>query len=169
MLGLYKQFPPNVHKTAHYATSISNKRLQQTLIQVLHKINNETYRLEDIAPPSLLNCMVVFECGIAETDSFHYLDEEETNKVLETIRKKPLQIIDLFCSLRFYKMQSEKRISLRFDYYMIRFAFSQNLMRIQFFHERGPRHMAPEDIASFMVDKINGSFSRKVLKPFKSS
>ena len=165
MLGLYENFPKTVHKTASFATSISNKRLQQALIQTFQKINNKNFNLEEIANPSVPQCTVILEFGIAEANNFNYLNTEETNKMLKIIQKKPLQVMDFFCALRYYKMQNGKKTPLRFDYYMIRFIFNKDSMEIQIFHERGPRYTSPEDITDFIGGKINERFSKKILKP----
>jgi len=167
MLGLYENFPKTIHKTASFATSISNKRLQQALIQTLQQTNTKNFNLEEIANPSVPQCTVILEFGIAEANNFNYLDMEETNKVLKVIRKNPLQIMDFFCALRYYKIQNEKKTSLKFDYYMIRFIFNKNSITMQIFHERGPRYISPEDIANFVANKIDETFSKKILKTIK--
>lgn len=167
MLGVYEQFPLNVHKIKTFATSIPTKKLQQTLMRTLYKINNEDFKLEDIALPSLPQCKVILEFGIAEANSFNYLDEEETNKGLKAIRKKPFPVLDFFCALRYYKINNERKTSLKFDYYMIRLIFNKNLMEMQVFHEKGPRYASPEDIANFITDKTNETFSKKALKAFE--
>ena len=167
MLGLYENFPKTIHKTASFATSISNKRLQQALIQTLQQTNTKNFNLEEIANPSVPQCTVILEFGIAEANNFNYVDMEETNKVLKVIRKNPLQIMDFFCALRYYKIQNEKKTSLRFDYYMIRFIFNKNSITMQIFHERGPRYISPEDIANFVANKIDEAFSKKILKIIK--
>jgi len=164
MLGYYDNFPENIHKVASFSTSTSKKRLQQALIQVLCKINSETFTLEDVAHPSIPQCKVIFEFGIAEANSFNYLDSEEKSRVIKNIRKKPFQIMDFLCAMRYYKMQNEKKTPLRFDYYMLRFTFNKKLAEIQVFHERGPRHITPEDAVNFVANKINEAFSKKVLK-----
>lgn len=167
MLGLYENFPKAVHKTASFATSVSNKRLQQALIQTFQKINKENFNLERIANPSVPQCTVILEFGIAEANNFNYLDDKETNKALEAIQKKPFQLMDFFCALRYYKMQDGKKTSLRFDYYMMRFTFNRDSMEIQIYHERGPRYISPEDVANFIVDKINETSSKKILKALR--
>jgi hypothetical protein len=169
MLGFYENFPKNVHKTARFATPISTKRLQQTLVQVFQGINSKTFNLEDVADPSVHQCTVMFEFGIAEVNNFNYIDSEETTKALEVINKKPLQIMDFFCAIRYYKTQNERKIPLRFDYYMIRFVFNKNSIETQVFHERGPRYISPEDIVNLVVDKINETFSKKMLKALETS
>jgi len=167
MLGFYENFPENVHKTARFATSISNKRLQKTLMRMLHDINSKTFNLEDVAEPSIPQCTIIFEFGIAEVNNFNYLDNEETNRVLKVVQKKPFQIMDFFCALRYYKIQNKKKTPLKFDYYMFRFTFNKDSMEMHIFHERGPRYVLPEDIANFLANKINDTFSKKILKAIR--
>jgi hypothetical protein len=169
MLGTYENFPKNVHKTAHFTVSSSNKRLQQTLIQTFRKANSETFNLENIADPSVPQCSAILEFGIAEANNFNYLDDDETNKAIRIIQRKPFQLVDFFCAIRYYKIQKEKKTPLKFDYYMIRFIFNKNSMNVQIFHERGPRYTSPEDIANFVLKKINEASSRKILTMFKLS
>jgi len=164
VLGLYENFPKTIHKTASFSISVSNKRLQQALIQTLQKINKENFNLEEIANPSVPQCTVILEFGIAEANNFNYLDDKETNKALEVIQKKPFQLMDFFCALRYYKMQNGKKTPLRFDYYMMRFTFNRDSMEIQIYHERGPRYISPEDVANFIVNKIDETSSKKILK-----
>ncbi|MGQ9530885.1 MAG: hypothetical protein ACUVQX_04920 [Candidatus Bathycorpusculaceae bacterium] len=169
MLGIYTNFPENVHKTSFATSIISNKKLQQTLIHIFKEINAKSFRLEEIADPSIPQCTAIFEFGIAEADAFNFLNDEETGKVLKAINKKPFQLMDFFCAIRYYKTQNEEKKPLRFDYYMIRFTFNKKYVELHVFHERGPRYVSPEDIINFILDKINGAFSRKILKIFQSS
>ncbi len=164
MLGVYENFPENIHKLTDFVISTSTKRFQQTLIQLLNEANNKTFDLEDVTEPAIPQCTVTLEFGIAEANNFNYLDKEETNKILRAIYKKILQTIDFYCVLKYYKTQKDKKIPLRFDYYMIRFTFNKNLVRMQIFHERGPRYTSPEDITKFVFNGINRIFSRKMLK-----
>ncbi|MEM3596537.1 MAG: hypothetical protein QXJ53_00165 [Candidatus Bathyarchaeia archaeon] len=144
---------------------MSSKRLQQTLIHALSKINGKSLRLEEIADPSIPQCTVLFEFGIAEANSFTYLDNAETEKALKAINRRLFQVIDLYCAVRYYKWQNERKTPLKFDYYMIRFLFGKKIFETLVFHEKGPRYVAPNDIINFIANRINGEFSRKVLKP----
>ncbi|MGB9714520.1 MAG: hypothetical protein ACPLZC_06035 [Candidatus Bathyarchaeales archaeon] len=170
MLGFYEGFPANVHKTAVFTTLTSSKRLQEQIIRLFHELNANAFNLEDVAAPSIPQCTVIFEFGIAETNSFNYLDNEEVAKVLETIHKKPLQIMDFFCVIRYYKETAEeKKKPLKFDYYILRFLFNKNTVEILIFHEKGPRYVSPEEIIAFLTNKINEASSKKVLRVLESS
>jgi hypothetical protein len=164
MLGRYENFPENIHRIESFASALSSKKLQQKIIQVLRETNRKTFSFEEIAHPTIPKCTILFEVGIADAKSFNYIDEEETNKVLNALKKEPFRVMDFFCAIRYYKAKTEKKTPLKFDYYMIRVAFSKDTMEIRVFHERGPRYVSPEDIVAFLVNKVNGATGRKILK-----
>lgn len=164
MLGFYDNFPLNIHKTESFSTTFSNKKLQQRLMRVLRDINRKTFSFEEVAYPTVPNCIIIFEIGLADAESFNYIDEEETKKVFSALGKAPFQVMDFFCAIRYHKSLGEKKKSLKFDYYMMRTVFGKNVMEIQVFHERGPRYLSPEDILPFLIKKINETSARKILK-----
>jgi hypothetical protein len=163
MLGFYENFPANIHRIENFATPLSSKRLQQRLIQALHDINRRTFSFEEIAFPTVPECTIIFEAGLAEAKGFNYIDEEEKRKVLSALRKKTFQTMDFFCAIRYYKGTAENKIPLKFDYYLLRFVFGKNSVEIQVFHERGPRYISPEDIVTFLVNEVNKT-TRRTLK-----
>ena len=163
MLGSYDNFPVNIHRTEKFTSALSNRVLQQKLIQVFREINSKTFSFDEIVHPTLPDSTIIFEMGLAEGNSFNYIDKKETKKVCSALRKDALRMIDLFCAIRYYKGNLEKKTPLRFDYYMIRMAFSGNTVEIQVFHERGPRYLSPEDITSFLVNETNKTSERKTL------
>ncbi len=163
MLGFYDNFPTNIHRTEKFTSTLSNRALQQKLIQVFREINSKTFSFDEIVHPTIPDCTIIFEMGLADGNSFNYIDRKETKKVCSVLRKEALRTIDLFCAIRYYKDSAEKKTPLRFDYYMIRVAFSGNSMEIQVFHERGPRYLSPEDLTSFLVNETNKTSERKIL------
>jgi hypothetical protein len=168
MLGFYDNFPVNIHGIERFSTTFSNKKLQQRLIQVLSEINRRTFSFEEVACPTVPSCTIIFEVGLAEAKSFNYIDEEETKKVLRALRKAPFQTMDFFCAARYYKNAADKKAPLKFDYYMIRALFGKNAVEIQVFHERGPRYISPEDMVTFLVNMVNATSTRKILKKIES-
>jgi hypothetical protein len=164
MLGFYENFPVNIHRIETFSTTFSNKKLQQRLIRVLSEINRRTFSFEEIACPTVPECTVIFEAGLAEAKSFNYIDEEETKKVFNALRKAPFKTMDFFCAVRYYKGTAEKKAPLKFDYYMMRAVFGKNAVEIRVFHERGPRYISPEDIVNFLVNEVNKTSSRRILK-----
>jgi hypothetical protein len=163
MLGVYDNFPVNIHRIESFSTNFSNKKLQQRLIRVWREINRRTFSFEEVAYPTVPNCTIIFEAGLAEAKSFNYIDEEEAKKALSALRKTPFRTIDFFCAVRYYKGTTEKT-PLKFDYYMLRTIFGKSAVEIQVFHERGPRYISPEDIVTFLVNMINETSRRKILK-----
>jgi hypothetical protein len=168
VLGVYENFPENVHKTALFASAISSKRLQQAVTEIFSKLNTASLHLEDVSAPSVPECNVFFEFGIAETQNFTYLDNEEKEKLLKKTREKTLQIMDFLCVIRYYRTQNGKKAPLRFDYYMLRFVFSKGLMEIQVYHERGSMHVSPEELVDLVREKIDETFHKKLLKPVQN-
>jgi len=169
MLGRYENFPEGIHRIEHFTLALPSKKLQQRLIHVLSEINRKTFSFEEIANPTVPECTIIFEIGIADAESFNYIDEEETKKALNALKKEPFRVLDFFCAVRYYKGKTEKKTPLKFDYYMLRFAFSKDTMEIRVFHERGPRYISPEDIVAFLVNKVNEASGRKILKKIESS
>ena len=94
------------------------------------------------------------------------MGEEEAKKALNALKKAPYEVLDFFCAIRYYKTNTEKKTPLKFDYHMLRFAFSKSaVMEIRVFHERGPRYISPEDITTFLADQVNTASPKKILEP----
>jgi hypothetical protein len=164
MLGFYDNFPANIHRVEELTLTLSNKLIQHKLIQVFETTNKKIFSFDEIAQPTMPNSTVIFEIGIADGQSFSYIDKEELKKVRAALREDPLRTMDFFLSIRYYKETAKKRTPLRFDYYMARTVFSGNTMEIQIFHERGPRYLSPKDLVSFIVDEVNKTYTRRILK-----
>lgn len=165
MLGFYPNFPEYFHTVTQAISIISIKRLQQILINVLYELNQSQANFDLNLDSSVNNCKVIFEFGAAEGENFNYLDAAETERIVKAACEKPFKVLDFFCAVRYYKVEGSEGKPLKFDYYMLRMLFDGNLMEIRVFHERGPRRLAPEELASFIIRKVNEKASRKILKP----
>jgi hypothetical protein len=163
-LGFYENFPSNIHMVESFNSTISSKQLQQRLIQVFYDVNRKEFSFEEVANPTIPECKVIFDFGLADAESFNYMDEEEVKKALNLLAKEHLRTMDFFCAIRYYKGNAEKKTALKFDYYLFRTVYSRDAFEIQVFHERGPRYISPEDLALFIFNKINEAAKRKVLK-----
>jgi hypothetical protein len=164
MLGLYENFPENIHRVDHYTSSLSSQKLQRKLVQALRDANHRQFSFEEVSHPTLGQCTVIFEFGLAENESFNYLDAEETKRVLDALKKQVFQLLDFFLAVRYYKDAATGKMPLRFDYYMVRFAFTAvESVELRVFHERGPRYVSPEDIGNFIERQVNGPSARKIL------
>ncbi len=111
MLGFYTNFPQNIHRAETFSSSISNKKLQQALVETLHRLNNEKLSLEEVAAPSIPGCKVIFEFGVAEGNDFNFLDGEEKEKLLKALSKKTFQVMDFLCIIRYQQDAGEKKIA----------------------------------------------------------
>jgi hypothetical protein len=163
-LGYYENFPKNIHTYESFSTTISSKKLQQNLIQLLHDINRKELCFEEVANPTIPKATVIFEFGLAEDGNFNFIDENERKKVLKSLTKDRLGIMDFFCAIRYYRDNGDRKTALKFDYYLLRAIFGKNNLEIQVFHERGPRYISPQDLVDFLHNKLNWDKSKRLLK-----
>ena len=166
-LGFYENFPSNVHLVVErFNSAVSSKQLQQRLVQVLYEVNKKEFSFEEVAYPTIPECKLIFEFGLADAKNFNYIDEEEVKKTLNLPEKEDI-IIDFFCAIRYYR--GEKKKALKFDYYLLRILHSQSTLEIQVFYRKGPRYLSAEDLTVFIVKKINEASKRRILKKQTSS
>jgi len=133
-------------------------------VEVLQEVNCRKFSFEDFGNPTIPGCTVIFEVGIADSNSFTFIDEQEAKKVLAAVRKEPFGLMDFFCAIRYYRDYASIKKPLRFDYYITRFVFDESIIEVQVFHERGPRYFSPKDMVLFLIDRINETSVRKILK-----
>lgn len=161
---MYDNFPVNLHRIDNFNSVVSSKQLQIKLIQVFYEINLKTFSFEEIANPTVPNAKIVFEVGLAESNNFCFIDQEEAARAINAIKKERYQTLDFFCAIRYHKILQEKKSTLKFDYYMIRMLFGKNTLELQIHHEKGPRYLTPEDLNNFIFDKLNNSPSKILAK-----
>jgi hypothetical protein len=169
MLGVYSDFPTDVQKIVNFETSISETRLQKTLVEVFYRLNSEESALKEIAYPSLPECMIGFEFGIAEGKDFNYLDTHEKDRLLAATQKKPFPSLDFLCITRYYSVQNQRKRPLKFDHYMLRFRFAKKALQMQVFHEKGPMHLSTKDLPLFITKIVNSEFPKRVIKIIRES
>jgi hypothetical protein len=160
MLGKYENFPLIVHFLKKFSSTSSIKQLQQKLVQTLKESSRKTFHFEDISIPTIPNSEIIFEFGIAEEEKFNFIDDQELNRVLNMFRGK---ILDFFCAVRYYKIVDEKKIALKFDYYMFRASFAAKEVEFRVFHKQGPRYINPEELVTMIVNRINNVATKKIL------
>jgi hypothetical protein len=163
-LGVLDKFPPNIRFVQSFNSTISSRQLQQRLIQMLYEINRGEFTFEEVAHPTIPGCTIIFEFGLADADSFNYIDEEEVKKAMNLIANRSLESMDFFCVIRYYKGEGEKKRALKFDYYLIRTVYNRDIFEIQVCHRKGLRYVPPEDLTLFVFNKLNEASNRKVLK-----
>ena len=163
-LGFHDNFPINVHLVEGFKATVSAKRLQEKLLRTLHELNRGKFTFEEVANPTVPRGTVLFEFGLAKDGGFSYLNEEELKVSLAFLNRERLEVLDFFCSIRYYKSNGDKKTPLKFDYFFFRTVFGKELLEVQVYHERGPRYVSPADLVGFIVNKLNMMQSKKVLK-----
>ena len=147
-----------------FNSALPSRQLQRRLIQAFYEINRKEFSFEEAANPTIPECKIIFEFGLADAENFNYIDEEEVKKAIKLLAKEQLDTIDFFCAIRYYKGKAEKKRALKFDYYLIRTSYSRDMFEIQISHKKGLRYLSPEDLTLFIFNKINEASNRKVLK-----
>ncbi len=167
-LGFYENFPSQIHWIERFASSLPSKQLQQKLIQVFCEINQKELSFEEVTNPTIPECRVIFEFGLADSESFSYIDKEEERKALDVIGKEQLHAIDFFCGIRYYRPKTGKKAPLKFDYYLLRTIYNKDNFEINVHFERGPRYISPKELTQLIFDKMNEKSSKRVLKKLKT-
>jgi hypothetical protein len=170
MLGSYTNFPRNIHRIETFSSSIPAKKIQKALIETMYTLNKSNFSLEDVATPSIPNCRVIFEVGVAEGNDFNYLDEDEKETLVETLNKMPFELLDFLIVVRYgRKHEGGRKTRIRFDYYILRILFGEGLVEMHVFHEKGLRYTSPEELIKLVADRVNATCSRRVLKPYQAA
>jgi hypothetical protein len=163
-LGVFNNFPPNIQFVQSFTSTIQNQQLQQKLIQTLYEINRKKFSFEEAGHPTIPECGIIFEFGLADADCFNFIDEEEVKKAMDLLANQLLEKMDFFCIIRYYRGEGEKKRPLKFDYYLLRTVYNESIFEIQVYHKKGLRYVPPEDLTEFIFNKLNQSYKRKVLK-----
>ncbi len=163
-LGYYSNFPPNPHFIQNFTSTISSRQLQRKIIQQLISINRKELSFEEVSIPTIPDAVIIFEFGLAEEGDFNFLSEAEAERALVYLGVHQVQVLDFFCSIRYYKSICEGRQALKFDYFMLRLAFGKGMFEVQLFHERGPLYLSAKDITEFIIKCLNRQSKKAFLK-----
>lgn len=164
MIGISKNFPKIIHRSEIFKTKQSATEIQKKIVQTLQEINQKTFCFEEITYPTIPNCKIIFEAGLAEEKNFNYIDKEEKDRFFEAIKNKINNQLDFFFLIRYYKISEKKDTPLNFDYYMLRFNFLSKIFQLRIFHEKGPRYIAPEEVETFIINELNKKSIIKIIK-----
>lgn len=164
-LGIYSNFPPNIHYIKTYnSTAKSSRQLQQNILQQLLAVNRHELSFEEVSIPTIPNGVVIFEFGLAEDNGFNFLGEVEAKRAHDYVSSHQVRALDLFCSIRYYRQSDTGRQALKFDYFMCRLLFGRGTLEVHVFHERGPLYLSAEDLTEFVVRAVNGQLKKIILK-----
>ncbi|MGD0450805.1 MAG: hypothetical protein ABSA79_07115 [Candidatus Bathyarchaeia archaeon] len=167
-LGFYENFPLRIHWIEKFTSNLPARQLQQKLIQIFYEINKKELSFEEVTNPTIPDCKVIFEFGLADSECFSYIDNEEEKEAIDLIGKELLHTIDFFCGIRYYKGKTEKKVPLKFDYYLLRTIYDKGTFEVNIHHERGPRYISPQDLTQLIFKEINENSTKKVLKKIKT-
>jgi hypothetical protein len=162
--SFYKAFPTNIHLIESYSSPLSTRKLQEKIIRVFYEINGKEFSFEDVSNPTVPEGTVIFNIGLAGAKKFNLINSEQVNAAIGVLTKENLQTIDFIIVIRYYKGKPEKRVPLRFDYYLMRTIYGKDKLEMQIAHDCGPRYVTPEDLSEFIVSKINVDSKKKPLK-----
>ena len=151
MIGRYENFPSNIHFVETFNVNKSTKQLQKNLLTFFAQANIQTYHFEEVANPTIPNAVINFEFGLAEGNSFCFIDKQELQRFTELIQKENYQTLDFYCAIQYHK--GPEKTPLKFDYYILRILFEKGKFEVQIHHEKGPRYLIPEDIANLIFQK----------------
>jgi len=162
MLGRYDNFPTQIHGIARFTYPSSIQTLQHTVAQVFHELNEQTIDMKTLTKAAPANCTVNFEFGVADADTFNFLDEEELKKLEKAVSQQHFRVFDVYCATRYHvRDASGKTKSLRFDYNILRFAFYKRQVQLFICHERGINRVPLEDLVLFLESQINKRLEEK--------
>ncbi len=161
MIGLSDKFPEKIHRIEICETTFPVKQVQKELILSLVKFNSKTLSFEEITYPTIPNCKIIFETGLADAKIYNYIDDDEKKRFLKALRNETFKVLDLFVAIRYYRTNKEKKTPLNFDYYLMRIIFEKKLIEFRVFHERGPRYISPEDLVAVIINEINKNVIKK--------
>jgi len=165
LLGRYDDFPATIQRFARFTYESPTPTLQTVIVKTLHQLNKQTVDMKTFTPASPPNCFVNFEFGVADTDTFNFLDEEELQKIENTLNQQALPILDIFCATRYHiRDQTEKRKTLKADYNMLRFTFYQKNMELFIHNERGTQRIPLKDLILFLKSQIDQELAERRLE-----
>jgi hypothetical protein len=123
--------------------------------------------LKQLTKASPLNCQANLELGIAEEDTFTFLDKEELNRLETSLKTEgAVSVLDFFCALRYHTTAPNgKTKPLKFDYILLRFAFQRKTLELFLAHERGIQRTPLEDFAIFLINRINNELVERKIRP----
>ena len=169
MLGHYDNFPENIHSISYFQSENSAKNLQQAILCLFQRMNHETFDLVTLNPYLKQNCIVGFEFGVADGLDFNFLDHNELDQCLKCVDETELETLDFFFAVRYHIIKDgNKRVPLRFDYFVIRFVFQESSLVLRTRHERGTQRVQLDNLIDFIVRQINAELSCRMLIPLFS-
>jgi hypothetical protein len=166
LLGRYENFPENVHGITLFEYQDSTKEVQKAILCTFHRLNQVTFDLGAVTPYLKQNCVVGFEFGVADGVDFNFLDQTMLEQCLRSVDETELETLDFFFAVRYHRVRDGgKRVTLKFDYHVLRFLFQEGGLELRIRHERGPQRVPLDELTEFLVKQINVELSLRQLTP----
>jgi hypothetical protein len=166
LLGRYKNFPETVHGVTRFETQDPTKEIQKAILRTFNRLNKEPFSLGTVTPYLKQNCEVGFEFGVAEGAGFNFLDNKELELCLKSVDETEMDVLDFFFAVRYHSVRDGgKRVPLKFDYCVLRFAFHEGGLELWICHKKGPQRVPLDDLTDFLVKQINVELSQRQLTP----
>ena len=170
MLGRYDNFPTIIHGIVRLLHQIPLPTLQQLLIASLHEINGrkEPYEISVADHPGTYQGELSFEVGVAEGVYFNYLDNNELNRLYESLSSKGLfGVLDFLIIVGYHYSRGGKKIALKFDRNILRFIFYENMVELSLFNEKGIRRMPLDEFLNYVIKNLNQKIEKNDLPQLK--
>ncbi|MBS7615553.1 hypothetical protein KEJ18_07510 [Candidatus Bathyarchaeota archaeon] len=164
MIGIYDNFPETQHGAVIFSCKTQIQELKKTLLIFLQELNEQ---IEHLELPEFVkqNIHAKMDVGVADGLTFDYFDSECLKHCLREVSNNALSTLDLFFIVRYYIINGVKRKPLKFDYYITRFLFRENTVELLVYHDKGPRHLAVEEMVKFLFNNINHKLLSKQMSP----
>lgn len=163
--GVYGGFPEKWHRRLSIKFYAPPADIQRALVNVLYELNGrsiKSYWTRNIGA----DIDVIFEFGVADNLTFHYIDSDTLDTLLKVIREGKIRILDIICIIRYYVEENHvskgrRRKPLRFDYYFLRFIFNDGKLEIRVFHVKGPQRILADEVVEFLANCINAHLNKR--------
>ncbi|MBS7623953.1 MAG: hypothetical protein QXS10_07405 [Candidatus Bathyarchaeia archaeon] len=170
--GVYSGFPEKWHRRFSIKIYAPPADVQRALVNALYELNGrsiKSYWTRNVG----VDIDVIFEFGVADNLTFHYIDSDTLNTLLKAIREGKIRILDIICIVRYYvkedrALKGRGRKPLRFDYYLLRFIFNDGKLEVRVFHVKGPQRILIDEVAEFLANCINARLNKKNLDILES-
>jgi len=128
----------------------------------MYRLNQQPIDLASLTAASPPNCCVNFEFGLADSDAFYYLDQEQLKALEKALKVQSLPILDVFFTAKYYiKETKRKSRPLQFDYSILRFAFQNEDIDLLLHYIRGIQRIPRKDLILFLKNQIDQELAQE--------
>ena len=166
--GRFVNFPSMVHGMARVSHQSTTARLQQAIIQAFYRLNEskDAYPLSVADHAGTYDGEVTFEVGFADGLFFDYLNQDTIQSLFTPLTSgKEYPVLDFLVVVAYRYFKGERKISLNFDHYILRFAFYSGAVEAALFHSKGTRRMPLDEFMNLVLKRVSTEIKQMGLKP----